>query len=70
MRRLRIESKKLRPAYRLVLGSVGVMIVLSGVLNILNGTLDYTNYRGVLAYAPFSIVIGSLVVLIAIKGGK
>ncbi len=46
------------------------MIVLRGVLNILNGTLDYTNYRGVLADAPFSIVIGSLVVLIAIKGGK
>ncbi len=46
------------------------MIVLSGVLNILNGTFDHTNYRGVLAYAPFSIVIGSLVVLIAIKGGK
>jgi hypothetical protein len=70
VRRLRIESKKLRPAHRYGLGIVGLLIALGGVLNILKGTLDYTNYRGVLAFAPFSIVIGSLVVLVAIKCGK
>jgi hypothetical protein len=70
MRRLQIESKKLKPAHRIVLGIVGLMITLGGVSNVLMGTPDYTNYRGLLAFAPFSIVIGSLVVLIAFKTGK
>jgi hypothetical protein len=70
MRRSQIESKKLRPVYRYVLGIVGLMIVFGGVLNILLGTFDYTNYRGGLAFAPFSIVIGGLVVLVALKCGK
>jgi hypothetical protein len=46
------------------------MMALGGVLNAVLGTLVYTNYRGLLAFAPFSIVIGSLVVLIALKTGK
>ena len=70
MRRPQIESKKLRPAYRIGLGIVGLMMALGGVLNAVLGTLVYTNYRGLLAFAPFSIVIGSLVVLIALKTGK
>ena len=46
------------------------MIALGGVSNLLMGTLNYTNYRGLLSFAPFSIVLGSLVVLIAFKTGK
>jgi hypothetical protein len=70
MRKPQIESKKLRPKYRIILGIVGLAIALSGISNVLMGTLDYTNYRGLLAFAPFSIVIGSLVVLIVLKTGK
>ena len=70
MRKPQMESKKLRPKYRIILGIVGLAIALSGISNVLMGTLDYTNYRGLLAFAPFSIVIGSLVVLIALKTGK
>jgi len=70
MRRPHIQSKHLRPVYRLALGIVGLMIALGGVSKMLLGTLNYTNYRGILSFAPFSIIIGSLVVLVALKTGK
>jgi hypothetical protein len=44
--------------------------VFGGVLKILNGNPHYTNSRGILAFAPFSIVIGILLVLMAIRSRK
>jgi hypothetical protein len=70
MRRLQIQSKRLKPVYRLALGIVGLIIALGGVSNVLMGTLYNTNCRGLLAFAPFSIIIGSPVVLVALKTWK
>jgi hypothetical protein len=66
MKRPRSRPGKIRPAYRYGLAIVGLTIVFGGVLKILNGNLHYMNYRGVLSFAPFSIIIGSLLILMAL----
>jgi hypothetical protein len=70
MRGRKLKPGKMKPAYRYGLAIVGLMIMLGGVLKILNGNLHHTNYRGVLTFAPFSIIIGSLLVLMAIRSRK
>ena len=67
MKRPRTGPGKIRPAYRYILAIVGLMIVFGGVLKILNGNLHYMNYRGVLSFAPFSIIIGGLLILMAFR---
>ena len=57
----------MKPAYRHGLAIVGLMIMFGGVLKILNGNPHYMNYRGVLTFAPFSIIIGSLLILMAFR---
>ena len=70
MRGRKLKPGKMKPAYRYSLAIVGLMIMFGGVLKILNGNLHHTNYRGVLTFAPFSIIIGSLLVLMAIRSRK
>jgi hypothetical protein len=70
MRRRKLEPGTMNPASRYGLAIVGLMIVFDGVLKILNGNLHNANYRGVLTFPPFVIIIGSLLVLLAIRSGK
>jgi len=70
MRGRKLRPGKLKPASRYGLAIVGLMIVGGGLLKIVIGNEHGTNSRGVLAFAPFSIVIGVLLVLLAIRSSR
>jgi hypothetical protein len=70
MRGRKLDPEKMKPAYRYGLAIVGLTIVFGGVLKILNGNLHNANYRGVLSFPPFVIIIGILLVLMAIRSRK
>ena len=68
--RITRTPKKLKPAQQVVLGFVGLMILGWGVLTLLGGALHYSNVWGGMMFAPFALLIGILVVLVAIKMGE
>jgi len=41
-----------------------------GVVTLLQGKLHYQNYWHGAAFAPFSVLIGALILFVAIKGGR
>jgi hypothetical protein len=45
---------------RVLFGLVCVLIVLTGLGNLLNRRLEYQNYKGFAVFAPFAILIGCL----------
>lgn len=57
--------KKKRELYaRIGLGIFAAILILMGLLRILQGELNYTNYWGGIVFAPVAIIIGILVLII------
>lgn len=54
---------RVRPIHRLALILTGVMISMFGVLSLIGGKLQYTNYWGAFVFAPFAILIGGLAII-------
>jgi hypothetical protein len=63
----------LKPWQRLTLGSIGLAIFSTGAFAQARGLIYYNNYAGgwgvVQVFAPFSLLIGALVVLMAFRLG-
>jgi hypothetical protein len=55
---------------RAFLGFVGVLVMALGVVTLLQGKLHYQNYWHGAAFAPFSVLIGAMILFVAIKGGR
>jgi hypothetical protein len=47
-------------ANRLIFALICLMITLTGAGNLLHGRMDYQNYKGFPAFAPFAILLGAL----------
>jgi hypothetical protein len=60
----------LKPAQQIVLGFLGLMVLGSGLFTLLGGMLHYSNVWGGMMFAPFALLIGILVVVVAIKMGE
>jgi len=59
-----------KPIQRYSFAFLGLMLIGMGVLNLLAGRLHYGNYRGAPVFAPFAILIGSLVLIGAFRYRK
>jgi hypothetical protein len=59
-----------RPMTRAAIGFIGAMIFAFGVLTLLGGRQYYSNYWGGAVFAPFALVIGGLVFLVALRKRK
>ncbi len=57
------QSAKLN---RVVFAVICLMIVLTGAGNLLQGRLDYQNYKGFSVFAPFAVLVGTLGLVLAI----
>jgi hypothetical protein len=47
-------------AGRILIAIICIVIILIGVGNLLNGRLEYRNYKGFFVFAPFAILVGAL----------
>ena len=57
-----------RPAPRLLLGITAALLIGAGTLTLMAGKLHYQNYWRGDVFAPFGILVGVLLLLIAIGG--
>lgn len=55
---------------RVFLGFAGVLVMALGVATLLQGKLHYQNYWHGSVFAPFSVLVGALILFAAIKGGR
>jgi hypothetical protein len=49
------------------LAVLGAIVMLTGALSMLSGQLEYPNYFHDPAFAPFAVVGGLVVILVAVK---
>jgi hypothetical protein len=47
-----------------------VLAMALGVVGLLQGKLHYQNYWHGAVFAPFAVLVGSLILFVAIKGGR
>jgi hypothetical protein len=70
LRGRKLKPGRIKPVGRYGLAIVGLLVMLGSVLKIFSGNQHYANSRGVLTFAPFSIIIGSLLILLAVRSRK
>jgi len=58
------------PSLRVSLALIGLMLMGPGVLALVQGRLDYHDYRGLLVFAPFTLLIGLVMIVFAIRVGR
>lgn len=51
---------------RVALGFLGFIVLATGVVTLMAGRLHYGNYWGAAVFAPFSVVVGVVVILVTI----
>jgi hypothetical protein len=51
---------------RVVFAVICLMVVLTGAGNMVQGRMDYQNYKGFSVFAPFGILVGALGLILAI----
>lgn len=52
-----------KPIYRLGVVCLGLLMLATGVLVVMNGRTHFQNYWGAPVFAPFAIVIGLLIIV-------
>jgi membrane protein implicated in regulation of membrane protease activity len=57
-----------RPGTRIIFGLAGIMILWFGIATITAGKLHYPNWWGGAVFAPFAIIVGTIMVIAAIRG--
>jgi hypothetical protein len=70
MKRSNSKSQPWTLKERAFLGLAGAMVMGLGVLTLLQGKLHYQNWWHTPAFAPFSVIVGALVLFVALKGGR
>lgn len=55
---------------RIFFGVVGLLLLSDGLRNLLKGNLEYPNHYGAAVFAPFAVVIGLLMIIVAILNGR
>jgi hypothetical protein len=64
------KRRGLKPLQRLGIGTIGLMISGTGIVTLLQGRLHFQDYRGLVVFAPFSLMVGALFIAMAVKLGK
>ncbi len=70
MKRPGRKRKPLKPFGKYLLAILGLLIVVTGVGALISGALHYTNVWGGAVFAPFALIVGGLVILVAFLYGK
>jgi hypothetical protein len=70
MARRREEEIRVTPRQRASVVVIGLIFMLPGFAALLQGSSLYRDYRGLLVFAPFSILIGALMIFFAIRVGR
>ena len=52
---------------RVMLGLMGIVIISLGSRTLTQGKLHYSNWWGGAVFAPFAIIVGAMVVVVAIR---
>ena len=64
------ELIRATPRQRVGIVIVGVLLMLPGITALFAGKLFYTDYRNLLVFAPFSLLIGVVMIIFALRVGK
>ena len=66
-----MKKKNKKLVNRITLGFLGIVLIVLGVASLNTGNLHYSNYRGAPVFAPFVILVGSLLIfLVSFKWKK
>jgi uncharacterized membrane protein len=64
------EPLRITPGQRVGAVIVGVLLMLPGIAALLAGNLFYTDYRNLLVFAPFMLLVGLVMIVFALRVGK
>ena len=64
------ERLRATPQQRVGFAIVGVLLMLPGIAALIAGNLFYTDYRNLLVFAPFALLIGLVMIVFALRVGK
>jgi hypothetical protein len=70
MGRRKEEPIHITPRLRAALALVGLLIMAPGLLALAQAKLHYRDERGLLAFAPFTLLIGFVMIVFAIRIGR
>jgi hypothetical protein len=70
MRPRKKERIVVPPRTRKSLVIIGVILMCPGLAALFQGTLFYRDYRALLVFAPFSLLIGLVMIVFAIRVGR
>lgn len=70
MRRRREEQISVTRRQRVGVALVGLILFLPGVMALIQGGLHYQDHRGLLVFAPFSLLVGLVMIVFATRVGK
>ena len=64
------EPIRATPRQRVGVVIVGVLLMLPGIAALIAGSLFYTDYRNLLVFAPFMLLIGVVMIIFALRVAK
>jgi uncharacterized membrane protein HdeD (DUF308 family) len=64
------EPIRATPRQRVGVVIVGVLLMLPGIAALFAGNLFYTDYRNLLVFAPFMLLIGVVMIIFALRVAK
>ena len=70
MSKRKSELIRTTPRQRVGIAIVGVLLMLPGIAALFAGNLFYTDYRNLLVFAPFMLLIGVVMIIFALRVGK
>lgn len=70
MRRRREEQIRVTPRQRASVALVGLILAVPGLMALIRGGLHYQDYRGLLVFAPFSSLVGLVMIVFALRVGR
>jgi hypothetical protein len=70
MKGRRGEQIRVTPVQRVSVVLVGLILMVPGFMALIQGGLHYQDYRGLLVFAPYSLLVGLVMIVFAIRVGK
>jgi hypothetical protein len=64
------EQIRVTPVQRFSVVLVGLILMVPGVMALIQGGLHYQDYRGLLVFAPYSMLVGLAMIVFAIRVAK
>jgi hypothetical protein len=70
MSRRREEHIHVTPRQRVSVALLGLILMVPGIVTMILGSWNYVDYRNLLVFAPFSLLVGLVMIVFAVRIGR